>query len=135
MSRSKGEEMFLAQLQERGFPDPEEEYRFLQGRRFRFDFAWPITNVAVEIEGGTFVQGRHVTGAGFSKDCEKYNLAARDGWCVYRFTTAMVKSEEGIAFLVDAWPIRRSAIRPNDDEAMGREIRFTEKIERARKKT
>ena len=31
--------MFLAQLQERGFPDPEEEYRFLQGRRFRFDFA------------------------------------------------------------------------------------------------
>jgi hypothetical protein len=51
-----------------------------------------------------------VTGAGFSKDCEKYNLATRDGWRVYRFTTAMVKSREGINFLVDAWPVRLSAI-------------------------
>ncbi len=133
MSRSKGEEMFLAQLQERGFPDPEEEYRFLDGRRFRFDFAWPTANVAVEIEGGTFVQGRHVTGAGFSKDCEKYNLATRDGWRVYRFTTAMVKSEEGIAFLEGAWPLSR-AIRPNDDEAMRREVSFAQRVERARKK-
>ena len=127
--------MFLDQLQESGFPDPEEEYKFLEGRRFRFDFAWPLTNIAVEIEGGTYVKGRHVTGAGFSKDCEKYNLAARDGWCVYRFTTQMVKSGEGIAFLEDAWPLRRSAIRPNDDEAMGREVRFAERVERARKKT
>ena len=133
MSRSKGEEMFLAQLQERGFPDPEEEYRFLQGRRFRFDFAWPLANVAVEIEGGTFVQGRHVTGAGFSKDCEKYNLAARDGWCVYRFTTAMVKSQEGIDFLVDAWPLRRSNIRPNDDEAWNREVAASERMSKDRK--
>jgi len=123
----------LAQLQERGFPDPEEEYRFLQGRRFRFDFAWPLANVAVEIEGGTFVQGRHVTGAGFSKDCEKYNLAARDGWCVYRFTTAMVKSQEGIDFLVDAWPLRRSAIRPNDDEAWNREVAASERMSKDRK--
>ena len=110
MSRSKGEEMFLSQLQERGFPDPEEEYRFLDSRRFRFDFAWTDVSIAVEIEGGTYVQGRHVTGAGFSKDCEKYNLATRDGWRVYRFTTAMVKSREGINFLVDAWPLRLSAV-------------------------
>ena len=126
--------MFLSQLQEHGFPDPEEEYRFLDGRRFRFDFAWPITNIAVEIEGGTFVQGRHVTGAGFSKDCEKYNLAARGGWCVYRFTTAMVKSGEGIAFLEDAWPLRRAAIRPNDDEALDREVAFAERIAKGRRK-
>ena len=125
--------MFLAQLQERGFPDPEEEYRFLQGRRFRFDFAWPLPNVAVEIEGGTFVQGRHVTGAGFSKDCEKYNIAAREGWRVYRFTTQMVKSGEGIAFLEDAWPLRRSAIRPNDDEAWNREVAASERMSKDRK--
>jgi len=125
--------MFLAQLQEHGFPDPEEEYRFLQGRRFRFDFAWPLPNVAVEIEGGTFVQGRHVTGAGFSKDCEKYNIAAREGWRVYRFTTQMVKSGEGIAFLEDAWPLRRSAIRPNDDEAWNREVAASERMSKDRK--
>ena len=134
MSRSKGEEMFLAQLQERGFPDPEEEYRFLDRRRFRFDFAWTDVSIAVEIEGGTYVQGRHVTGAGFSKDCEKYNLATRDGWRVYRFTTAMVKSREGIDFLVDAWPLRLSAIRPNDDEAWDGEVAFAERIAKGRRK-
>ena len=134
MSRSKGEEMFLAQLHERGFPDPEEEYRFLDGRRFRFDFAWPRVSISVEIEGGTYVQGRHVTGAGFAKDCEKYNLAASHGWQVYRFTTAMVKSREGIDFLVDAWPLRLSAIRPNDDEAWDGEVAFAERIAKGRRK-
>jgi hypothetical protein len=135
MSRSKGEEKFISQLEEFGFPTPEEEYKFLDSRRFRFDFAWPQVYIAVEIEGGTWVAGRHSRGAGFESDCVKYNFAARDGWRVYRFTTAMVKSREGIYFLVDAWPLRRSVIRPNDDEAMGREIRFAEKVERARKKT
>jgi len=114
-SRSKGEELFLAQLDEFGFPDPEEEYRFHDYRRFRFDFAWPDVSIAVEIEGGTYVQGRHVTGAGFHRDCEKYNLAARGGWKVYRFPTAMVKSREGIKFLLGAWPIRlKGLVRPID---------------------
>ena len=65
----------------------------------RFDFAWPQHMIAVEIEGGTWNQGRHVTGAGFAKDCEKYNLAALDGWSVYRFPTKMVTDETAIKFM------------------------------------
>ena len=38
---------------------PEREFRFCE-RRWRFDFAWPSHKVAVEIDGGIFIHGRHV---------------------------------------------------------------------------
>lgn len=63
---------------------PEPEYRFHDMRKWRFDFAWPAQRVAVEIEGGIWSKGRHVRGAGFIADCEKYNEAARLGWYVLR---------------------------------------------------
>ena len=89
--RSEGEILFADVLEQINVPAWEEEYIFLDGRRFRFDFAWPPFLIAVEIEGGTYSMGRHTRGSGFAKDCEKYNLAALDGWSVYRFTTCMVK--------------------------------------------
>ena len=99
VKRSKGELEFASQLKELDFLDWEEEYVFLKPRRFRFDFAWPEHMIAVEIEGGTYTQGRHVTGTGFAKDCEKYNLATLNGWRVYRFTTQMVKDGTAIGFM------------------------------------
>ena len=102
-SRSKGALIFAQQIADASYTlqlgPYEVEYVFLKGRRFRLDFAWPQHMIAVEIEGGTWNQGRHVTGAGFAKDCEKYNLAALDGWSVYRFPTSMVKDESAIKFM------------------------------------
>lgn len=66
--------------------NPETEYRFHPPRRWRFDFAFPDEMVAVECEGGTWSNGRHVRGSGFEADAEKYNQAAIDGWMVLRFT-------------------------------------------------
>lgn len=70
-------------------PAPVREHQFHASRRWRFDFAWPDQQVAVEIEGGTFSrrQGRHNSGIGHHRDCEKYNAAALLGWCVLRYTT------------------------------------------------
>lgn len=68
------------------------EHRFHPTRRWRFDYALPSMNIAVEIEGATWAGGRHVTGAGYAKDCEKYNEAALLGWTVLRFTSDMIKS-------------------------------------------
>lgn len=111
ISRSKGELLFAQQLQDSTFGTSSKEYStlelgewkeehtFLKGRRFRFDFAWPQHMIAVEIEGGTWAQGRHVTGTGFAKDCEKYNLATLSGWRVYRFTTQMVEDRSAIKFM------------------------------------
>ncbi len=63
------------------------EFRFLAFRRFRFDFCWPFKKamLAVEVEGGVFSGGLHTRGKGFTKDCEKQNLATLDGWRLLRF--------------------------------------------------
>jgi very-short-patch-repair endonuclease len=84
------EARFAWQLTIAGLPTPEVEYRFAHPRRWRFDFAWPDRKVAAEVEGGVWSQGRHTRGAGYSKDCEKYNSAMARGWQVYRFTAEMI---------------------------------------------
>ena len=61
------------------------EYRFLPTRNWRFDFAWTLENVAVEIDGLRYdgVAG-HQTVKGVMADAEKYEAALRMGWKVYR---------------------------------------------------
>ena len=69
------------------------EVRFHPSRKWRFDFAHPATQVAIEIEGGAWVRGRHTRPQGFIKDCEKYNAAAALGWTVFRLTGDMINRE------------------------------------------
>lgn len=85
--RSKHELALIEALATSGLPRPVEEHRFDEqhGRKWRFDFAWPDHKVALEVEGGVFSGGRHVRGAGFKADCEKYNAAVMQGWRVLRF--------------------------------------------------
>lgn len=71
----------------------EEEVRFHPTRRWRFDYAHPAAQVAIEIEGGVWVGGRHTRPAGYEKDCEKYNAAAAMGWTVFRLTGNMIGME------------------------------------------
>ena len=78
------------------WPEAHVEYRFIVDRFFRFDFAFLDIKLAVECEGGVYSKGRHVRGAGFEKDCEKYNLAAEFGWTVLRYTKKMIDSGEAI---------------------------------------
>lgn len=73
-----------------GGPKLEREHAFETGRKWRFDFAHPETNIAIEIEGGIWSKGRHVTPGGFIKDCEKYNTAALRGWLVFRLTDKQI---------------------------------------------
>jgi hypothetical protein len=59
------------------------EYRFAEGRRFRFDY-YHMNGVAIELEGGVWTRGRHTRPSGFLNDMEKYNLAASMGILVFR---------------------------------------------------
>lgn len=62
------------------------EFRFDEKRRWRFDVAWPDRKLAVELHGGTWQQGRHQRGAGFTRDREKMRAAIAQGWRVLEFT-------------------------------------------------
>lgn len=72
---------------------PVSEYQFDDTRRWRFDFAWPKVKVAVEIEGGTYLNGRHVRPKGYQEDCYKYNRALELGWKVLRYTPKMLMND------------------------------------------
>lgn len=85
-----------------GLPEPIEEYQFHPPRRWRFDFAWIERKIACEIEGGTWIRGRHSRPAGYAADCEKYNQATLDGWRVFRFTTDMVNDGMLVTTLLEA---------------------------------
>ena len=78
------------------------EYKFHPSRRWRFDYAILSHMIALEVEGGVFIQGRHTRGSGFVKDMEKYNEAARLGYRLIRvqpeelFTDYTIKLIEDI---------------------------------------
>ena len=65
-----------------GLTVPIPEFRFHPVRKWRFDWAWPSSLVAVEVNGGAFLPGggRHTRGVGFRKDAEKLAEAAILGW-------------------------------------------------------
>jgi len=76
------------------------EYRFHPVRRWRFDYAMPEVKVAVEIDGGVFVCGRHSRGIGQVRDMEKMNAAAELGWRVLHFTPQQQFTRYCIATIV-----------------------------------
>lgn len=77
-----------------GLARPVKEYRFAPPRRWRFDYAWPVHRVALEVEGGIYTRGRHARGEGMRKDMEKYNAAALAGWTVLRVMPKQLMAAE-----------------------------------------
>jgi hypothetical protein len=67
-------------------PAPVFELRFAPPRRWRLDVAWEAEKVALEIQGGIYVAGRHTRGAALEREMEKLNALAAMGWRVC-FTT------------------------------------------------
>lgn len=99
---SKLEETFAFQIRALGLPAPEREFRFHPKRRWLFDFSWPELMLAVEVEGGTGINGRHVRPAGFREDCIKYASATLLGWRVIRGDSRMVTNGMLAAFAEQA---------------------------------
>ena len=78
------EERFATLWDAAGGPELVREYRFEPKRRWRADFAWPDAKMLIEIEGGVWNRGRHLTPKGFAADAEKYLTATLQGWTVIR---------------------------------------------------
>lgn len=62
-----------------------------RSKRYRLDFAHPQSRTGIEIQGGVYNRGRHVTGSGYERDCKKYNLAYTSGWTIFLLTATMAK--------------------------------------------
>jgi very-short-patch-repair endonuclease len=78
---------FLAYLESHGISAPHPEFRFVPGRKFRADYAWPDERLLLEIDGGIYGgKGGHSSISGILRDMEKGNLASVHGYRVLRFT-------------------------------------------------
>lgn len=93
MAESALEAEFALQLRAAKLTDGlAREYRFMPGRRYRFDFCWPEKMLAIELQGGIWTGGRHTRGNGYESDCLKTLEAVLLGWRVIPATPSMVKS-------------------------------------------
>jgi len=101
-SRSALEETLAIELKHHGVPPFKRQFRFHPTRRWLLDFAWPQYKVAVEVEGGTWIGGRHTRPKGYAADCEKYNEATLQGWSVYRFTRDSVLDGRAVEVIREA---------------------------------
>jgi hypothetical protein len=54
--------------------------------------------IALEIEGGVWVKGRHVSPAGFIEDCRKYAEATLLGWKVFRLPSDWIETGEALRY-------------------------------------
>lgn len=82
-----------------GLPAPATELRFHPERKWRFDFAWPAQKVALEVQGGLFVGGRHSRGGALRKEHEKLNAAAALGWRVLFCLPEQVPNGQAVAIV------------------------------------
>jgi hypothetical protein len=79
-------------------PRLQEEYRFHPKRKWKADFRYDSSRLGpihIEIEGGIWLGGkaRHTSGAGYWKDCEKYNEACLMGIKVIRLAGPLINHE------------------------------------------
>lgn len=85
LKREAGTKLFPALCKAHGLPEPVEEYPFAEEIERKWKFDWLFEGwLALEVEGGVFVGGRHIRGDGFRGDIEKYNEAAILGYIVLR---------------------------------------------------
>jgi hypothetical protein len=91
--------IFKAFCRSHGLPTPMDEYQFHDSRKWRFDFAWPLQKVALEVDGGIFVNGRHNQGAAMLLQWEKENTAQSMGWHIFKCSPSTALKSEIVGFL------------------------------------
>ena len=109
---TKGElaaDAVVAWCKRNGFPEPTREMLFAEnvGRKWRFDLSWSLLVIdrplAVEINGGGWVNGRHNRGSSLEDEYEKLAHAAALGWRVIPVTHKQLNRGE-------LWPLLKMAL-------------------------
>lgn len=96
-----------------GLPRPTPEYQFARHlepallarlgqakpRMWQIDWSFIPERLAVEVEGGYAMAGRHTSAKGFLGDLEKYNCLACLGWRLIRVTPRDVRSGAAVTWI------------------------------------
>lgn len=99
-----------------GLGEPRREVYFHESRRWRFDLAFcagamkiggrwialtlgQSTALAIEVDGGVYVQGRHSRGKGIEADMEKIATAMTMGWRVLRVTPRHIREGKALNWI------------------------------------
>lgn len=107
---SQLELLLLNRLERAGLPTGEAQQRIIPGRKFAFDRVWYSAGVAVEVQGATFVKGRHSTGTGIASGCEKMSLAAAHGWRVLPVTKHQIEDGSAVRWIAAALGLSESGV-------------------------
>jgi very-short-patch-repair endonuclease len=105
---SEPEERLAFHLRADGLGHFKRELVFWPARKFRFDFAFIVERIAIEVDGGLHSGGRHTRAKGFEKDCMKLNEAAILGWMVLRFSPSQISSGHAVHTIKRALEARRN---------------------------
>ena len=105
--------MILTAVEQAGYGPAELECPVIDGRKWRWDAAWPRLMVALERHGGKFVTtactcgkrytrfvSRHHDKDGLESDAEKTNAAMAAGWAVIVATPPMLTDGRALAALL-----------------------------------
>lgn len=98
------------QIRAKGLPKPLTEFQAIEGRKYRWDFAWlnlagPVSDglgLLVEVQGGIWTKGGHNTGTGMLRDMEKNNAAVLEGWRVLYIAREHIVSGEALGWIEEA---------------------------------
>ena len=93
------------QLNNVGLPH-EREHRFDDRRKWRFDIAFPAVKLAIEIDGGLFIDGGHSRGRARINDMERDIAANLLGWLVVRMPPEWVKPGKALAHIEQLVKVR-----------------------------
>lgn len=114
MSRGELVDKLLQQMYQSNLPIPGRELRFMPKgtRRWRFDLHYLDLKLAIEVEGGTWINGAHTRGKHYAEDCEKYSMAAILGWKVIRVTSDMIASGRALQIIIAALDPTKENLAP-----------------------
>lgn len=99
--------IFFADLKQFGIEKPLEEFKFHKSRKWRIDLCWPDQKLALEIEGGAWINGRHNRGQGFLDDMEKYNQVVIYGFWLLRVTPTQIENGEAAEIVNQFFNVRK----------------------------
>lgn len=93
------EDELFWQIKVANLPLPERHVKLIPGRQFEHDFVWRKQKIAVEVQGGIWIQSGHSTGQGILRDCEKLNLVVLQGYKPLLVTKQMIADGRALNYI------------------------------------